>query len=148
LPGDAPFVLAPTACTFLAATTDDCVPVAVGFLLIISSDLEREGFVMVERGPAIEAETGAAGDCEFDRQQVARLAGQSLGARWTAPIELLGKVSASKRAAASTSLSYHRQTVFLVIAIACPLAFEANTGADFPCTRRRFTVGLNGAPRT
>src|SRR5687767_13287570 len=75
LPGDAPFVLAPTARTFLAAIADDCAPVAVGLLLIVSGDLEREGFVMFERGPAIEAETGDAGDCEFDRQYIACLDG-------------------------------------------------------------------------
>jgi hypothetical protein len=60
LPGDAPFVLAPTARTFLAAITDDGVPVAVGLLLIVSGDLEREGFAMFERGPAVETETGNA----------------------------------------------------------------------------------------
>ena len=53
LPGDAPFVLAPTARTFLAAITDDGVPVAVGLLLIVSGDLEREGFAMFKRGPAV-----------------------------------------------------------------------------------------------
>jgi hypothetical protein len=40
LPGDAPFVLAPTASTFLTAIADDGVPVAVGFLLIVRGDLE------------------------------------------------------------------------------------------------------------
>src|SRR3954462_4888053 len=76
LPGDAPFVPAPTARTFLAAIADDGVPVAVGLLLIVSGDLERESFVMLDRGPAIEAETGDAGDGEFDRQHIARLAGR------------------------------------------------------------------------
>src|SRR4029077_18582674 len=36
-------------------------------------DLEREGFVMLEHGTAVEAETGYAEACEFHRQQVARL---------------------------------------------------------------------------
>src|SRR4051794_32358318 len=48
LPGDAPSVLAPAACTFLAAIADDGIPIAVCLLLIISGDLEREGFVMLE----------------------------------------------------------------------------------------------------
>src|SRR5690606_8192660 len=76
LPGDTPFVLAPAARTFLTAIADDGVPVAVGLLLIVSGDLEREGFVMFERGPAIDAETGDAGDREFDRQRTARLGGR------------------------------------------------------------------------
>src|SRR4051812_13236881 len=40
LPGDAPFVLAPAAGTFLAAIADDGVPVAVRLFLIVSGDLE------------------------------------------------------------------------------------------------------------
>jgi hypothetical protein len=76
LPGDAPFVLAPTAHAFLTAIADDGVPVAVGLLLIVSGELEREGFVVFEGGPTIEAETGDAGDCEFNRQYVARLTGR------------------------------------------------------------------------
>src|SRR5262249_33730169 len=76
LPGNTPFVLAPTARTFLAAIADEGVPVAVCLLLIVSGDLEREGFVMFESGSAIETETGDASDCEFDRQHVSRLAGR------------------------------------------------------------------------
>src|SRR5215468_8743969 len=75
LPGDTPLVFAPTASALLAAIADDGVPVAVGLLLIVRGNLEREGFAMLERGPAIEAETGDAGDREFDHQHVARLAG-------------------------------------------------------------------------
>src|SRR6267154_728569 len=75
LPGDAPLVLAPAARTLLAAIADDGVPVAVGLVLIVGGDLEREGFAMFERGTAVEAETRDAGDGEFDRQHVALLAG-------------------------------------------------------------------------
>src|SRR5262245_22510002 len=76
LPGDAPLVFAPTALALLAAITDDGVPVAVGLLLIVGGDLEREGFVVLERGTAVEADTGDARDRELDRQHVA------LPARW------------------------------------------------------------------
>src|SRR2546428_11760214 len=62
LPGDAPLVFAPAALALLAAIADDGVPVAVGLLLIVSGDLEREGFVMLERRTAVEANTGDAGD--------------------------------------------------------------------------------------
>src|ERR671931_111139 len=50
----------PSARALLAAIADDGVPVAVGLLLIVGGDLEREGLVMFERRPAIEAETGDA----------------------------------------------------------------------------------------
>src|SRR3954449_2498402 len=75
LPGDAPLVFAPAARTLLAAIADDGVPVAVGLVLIVGGDLEREGFALFERGTAVEAETRDAGDCEFHRQHVALLAG-------------------------------------------------------------------------
>src|ERR1700760_896762 len=55
LPGNAPFVLAPAACAFLPAIADDGVPIAIGLLLIVGGDLEREGFAMLERGTAVEA---------------------------------------------------------------------------------------------
>src|SRR5882762_10895627 len=75
LPGDAPFVLAPAARALLASIADNGVPVAVGLLLVIGGDLKRESFGMLERGTAVEAETGDAGDREFHRQHVALLAG-------------------------------------------------------------------------
>src|SRR4029079_1189188 len=65
----------------LAAITDDGVPVAVGLLLIVGGDLEREGFVMLEHGAAIEADTRDAGDGECDRQHVALLAGGIVAGR-------------------------------------------------------------------
>src|SRR4051812_7093104 len=46
LPGNAPPVLAPATRAFLPAIANDRVPVAVGLLLIVSGDLEREGFVV------------------------------------------------------------------------------------------------------
>src|SRR5262249_40124017 len=76
LPGDAPLVFAPTALALLATITDDGVPVAVGLLLIVGGDLEREVLVVLDRGTAVEADTGDARDRELDRQHVA------LPARW------------------------------------------------------------------
>src|SRR4249920_2113536 len=65
LPGDAPLVLAPAARTLLAAIADDGVPVAVGLLLIVGGDLEREGFALLERGTSVETDTRHTGNCEF-----------------------------------------------------------------------------------
>src|SRR6202008_3906914 len=75
LPGNAPFVLAPAASALLPAIADDGVPVAVGLGLIVGSDVEREAFVMLEGGAAVEAETRHAGNREFDHQHITRLAG-------------------------------------------------------------------------
>src|SRR5215510_2202405 len=66
LPGDAPPVFAPAALTLLAAIANNGIPIAVGLLLIVGGDLEGEGFVVLERGTAIETHTGDARDCEFD----------------------------------------------------------------------------------
>jgi hypothetical protein len=88
-------VFAPAALALLAAIADDGVPIAVGLLLIVSGNLEREGFVMLERGTAVEAETGDAGHCEFDRQHVALLAGRVVtGCTVDGTHRLSGKVSA------------------------------------------------------
>src|SRR5215510_13194475 len=67
LPRHAPLVLTPAARALLAAIADDGVPVAVGLLLIVGGDLEREGFVVLEHGAAVEADTGDASHCEFYR---------------------------------------------------------------------------------
>src|SRR3546814_3590715 len=48
---------------------------------VCSSDLKREGFVVFERGPAVEAETRDTGNCEFDCQHVACLAGWVVAGR-------------------------------------------------------------------
>src|SRR5260221_12958735 len=58
LPGKAPAVLAPATGAFLAAIADDRVPVAVRFLLIVRSDLERERLALLELRAAIETEAG------------------------------------------------------------------------------------------
>ena len=55
LPRDAPSVLAPAARALLAAIADDGVPIAIGLFLIVGGDLEREGFVVLERGTAVDA---------------------------------------------------------------------------------------------
>src|SRR6476659_957504 len=57
LPRHAPFIFAPAAGALLAAIADDGVPIAVGLSLIVSGNLEREGFVMFERGTAVDADT-------------------------------------------------------------------------------------------
>jgi hypothetical protein len=60
----------PRRAALIAATS-------IFFMSIIASnarfagDLEREGFVMFERGSAVEADKRDAGNCEFDRQHVA-----------------------------------------------------------------------------
>lgn len=51
LPRQAPFVLAPAACAFLAAVFDNRVPQAIGFGLVVGRKLEREGLVV----PALRA---------------------------------------------------------------------------------------------
>ena len=61
LPRQAPLVLAPAAHALLAAVADDGIPVAVGLRLVIGGDLKRECFAVLERGTAIEADTGDAG---------------------------------------------------------------------------------------
>ena len=58
LPGNSPLIFAPSALALLSAITDDGVPVAVRLFLIFGRDLKREGFVMLEYGTAVEAETG------------------------------------------------------------------------------------------
>src|SRR5436305_4745603 len=58
LPGDAPLVFAPAARTFLAAIADDGVPVAVGLLLIVRGDLEREGSLCLNTGPPLRPRQG------------------------------------------------------------------------------------------
>src|SRR5690606_14608578 len=71
-----PLVLAPAACTLLPTIVHNGIPVAVGFLLIFGGDLERESFVVLERGPSVEADAGNPRNCEFDHQYVAFLAGR------------------------------------------------------------------------
>src|ERR1700681_8756 len=74
LPRHAPLVFAPAARALLAAIADDSVPIAVGLGLIVSGDLEREGFAMFERGTAVEGDTRDAGNFEFDCQHISLLA--------------------------------------------------------------------------
>src|SRR5205823_1873987 len=76
LPGDAPLVFAPAACTLLAAIAEDGVPVPVGLLLIVGGDLEGKGFVMLERRSAVQADASDAGHREFDQEYVALVAGR------------------------------------------------------------------------
>src|ERR1700704_2116211 len=81
LPGNAPLVFAPAACALLPAIADDGVPVAVGFLLIVGGDLEREGFVVFECGTAVQADTRDASNRELDRQHITRFAGWVVAGR-------------------------------------------------------------------
>src|SRR5262245_3322042 len=75
LPGNAPLCFSPATFAFLPAIADDGVPVAVGLVLIVGGDLEREGFIMFERGTAVEADTRNTGNREFDDQHITRLTG-------------------------------------------------------------------------
>src|SRR5204863_4181235 len=61
--------------TLLTAIADDGVPIAIGLSLIVSGDREREGFVMFERGTAIEADTRDTGNVEFDYKHISLLTG-------------------------------------------------------------------------
>ena len=54
---DAPFVLHQPHSLSCPPIADDGVPVAVGLLLILGGDLEREGFAMFERETAVKADT-------------------------------------------------------------------------------------------
>src|SRR5262249_3689759 len=75
LPGDAPLVFAPAALALLPAIADDGIPVAVGLVLIVGGDLEREGLVMFEYRTAVETDARDAGNREFDDQHITGLAG-------------------------------------------------------------------------
>src|SRR5687768_13408562 len=75
LPGEAPFVLAPTARTLLPAVADDCVPVTIGFGLVGGCDLKRECLVVLESRSAIEPEAGDSHDGKLDRQHIPFLPG-------------------------------------------------------------------------
>src|SRR5882724_9685320 len=81
LPRDAPVVLAPAAFALLSAVADNGVPVAVGLLLIVGGDLEREGFVVFERGAAVEADARDSGDDEFDCNHIAFFPGWEITGR-------------------------------------------------------------------
>jgi hypothetical protein len=94
LPANAPLVFAPATLAFLPAIADDGVPVAIGLVLIVGGDLQREGFVVFERGAAIKPDARDAGNREFDRQHIARLAGWEVARRTVAPTTPSGKVAA------------------------------------------------------
>jgi ribosome biogenesis GTP-binding protein YsxC/EngB len=53
----------------------------VGLFLIVGRDLKREGFVVFERRPAVEAQTRDAANGEFDRQHIALFAGRKIAGR-------------------------------------------------------------------
>src|SRR5678815_786504 len=60
LPGQSPFVFAPAARALLAAVVDNRVPVTIRLGLVSSRNLKRERFAVLERGSAVEPETGNA----------------------------------------------------------------------------------------
>jgi HlyD family secretion protein len=74
LPGHPPPVLAPAARALLATLADDRVPVAIGLLLVLGRDLERERLAVLELGSTVQAHALHAGHRELDRQHVALLA--------------------------------------------------------------------------
>src|SRR5262249_41443470 len=51
------------------------VQVGAGLVLIVGGDWKRKGFIMFERGTAVEADTRNTGDREFDDQHITRLTG-------------------------------------------------------------------------
>src|SRR3546814_9509878 len=59
----------------------NCTATLFPYTTLFRSDLKREGFVVFERGPAVEAETRDTGNCEFDCQHVACLAGWVVAGR-------------------------------------------------------------------
>src|SRR4029079_1599478 len=72
---------APAAHAFLAAVTNDGIPIAIRLGLVICGDLKRKGFVMFEHRTAVEANAGNAGNFKLDRQHVALLAGRIVTGR-------------------------------------------------------------------
>src|SRR5574338_1359088 len=74
LPRQSPLVLAPAACAFLTAVSDNRVPQAIRFGLVLGRDLEREGLAVFERRPPVQAETRDTHHRKFDRQDIALLA--------------------------------------------------------------------------
>src|SRR5512141_3055753 len=54
LPGQSPFVRAPTARALLATVADNRVPIAIRFRLISRCDLERERFSVLERRSPVD----------------------------------------------------------------------------------------------
>jgi hypothetical protein len=74
---DDPFVgacVAPAARAFLAAISDDRVPQAVGFGLVVGRDLKGERLVVRELRVAVQSDAVDAGHDELDRQDIALLA--------------------------------------------------------------------------
>src|SRR5512133_329694 len=82
LPADAPLVFAPAALAFLAAVSDNRVPVPVRLLLVLRRDLERKGFAVLELRPAVQSNARDSGDDELHHQGVAsasiRIVGRGL----------------------------------------------------------------------
>src|SRR5882762_9333965 len=74
LPGEAPAVLAPTACAFRSAIADDRIPVTVRLFLMVRRDLKGKSLGVPERQAAVETETGNAQDGELHSQHIALLA--------------------------------------------------------------------------
>src|SRR4029077_16228513 len=72
--GEAPAILAPTACAFRSAIADDRVPVTVRLFLILRRDLEGKGLGVFECRAAVETEAGNSQHGEFHRQHIALLA--------------------------------------------------------------------------
>ena len=75
LPLQAPPILAPAALACLPAIADDRVPQAVGFGLVVGSDLKRERLVVPELRAAVQPQAGDACHGELNREDIALLAG-------------------------------------------------------------------------
>src|ERR1044072_1368834 len=81
LPRQAEAVLAPAADALGAAVVDDAVPVAVGLRLVLGVDHERDRFVEVELGAAVETNERHAENGELDGEHVPLLAGGKIAGR-------------------------------------------------------------------
>ena len=109
---------------FLPAIADDGVPASIGLVLIVSRDLEGEGFVMFERRTAVDADTRDAGNREFDDQYITRFAGRVVAGRTVdGANRAVGEDCGVKAGGRLGALSYQRQIVFF--ANSESLRFEA-----------------------
>jgi len=69
-----PLVLAPAARAFLATVSNNRVPQAVRFSLVVRRNLKRKSLAVLERGSPIQAQAGDTHHSELDRQDIALFA--------------------------------------------------------------------------
>jgi hypothetical protein len=131
-----PNLLAPAAHAFLAAATDDRIPVAVGFLLRVGEHLERDRLVEGEFGAAVQPDEMLTQNRELHGQHVAGLtawivAGRLMycgdaAVRKSRGIELCGLPA---------FLSNHRQGAIVILSVMVLILSSCGSGFQFPCYR-------------